>query len=260
MSSLLSGLNIIDDPNYLSLTIEKDGNISELKIPAQEFESDNDFMWYWMFNGVPAKEFIRFIDLATDELPLVYKNLEQFYWFENFEDSKTVYMCFNMCLDSDNEKFSDFNARFWKHIESNNTNRLIIDLRNNIGGNNQILLPLIHEVIRHENINKKENLFIITGRKTWSAAMHCATWFEKHTNATFIGEPTASAPNHYADPKLVTLPNSKIDLLISRYYWQNSWPWDEREYIKPDILVKLFSYEYFSYRDPILESTELRLY
>jgi len=253
MSSILSGLDIIDEPNYLNLTIEKEGKISELKIPANEFESDNDLMWYWMFNGVPAKEFVRFIDIEKDKLPMVYRNLEQFYWFEYLERTHTVYMCFNMCLDSGNEKFSNFNTRLWKFIESKNAKRLIIDLRNNIGGNNQILLPLIHDVIKHENINRKGNLFIIIGRKTWSAAMHFATWLERHTNASFIGEPTASAPNHYADPNRFTLPNCKIDLLVSRYYWQNSWPWDERNYIYPKILVKLHSHEYFGHHDPVLE-------
>jgi len=141
----------------------------------------------------------------------------------------------------------------WEFIDRNNVKRLIIDLRNNIGGNNQIVLPLIYDIIRHDDINRKGNLYINIGRKTWSAAMHCATWLEKHTNAIFVGEPTASAPNHYADPNRFTLPNSKIELLVSRYYWQNSWPWDERNYIEPEILVKLYSHEYFGYHDPILE-------
>ncbi len=158
-----------------------------------------------------------------------------------------------MCLDSGNEKFSDFNTRLWEFIESKNAKRLIIDLRNNIGGNNQILLPLIHDVIRHENINRKGNFFIIIGRKTWSAAMHCATWLERHTNASFIGEPTASAPNHYADPNRFTLPNCKIDLLVSRYYWQNSWPWDHRESIEPETIIKIHSHDYFNHYDPVLE-------
>lgn len=141
----------------------------------------------------------------------------------------------------------------WRFIEDKNVERLIIDLRNNIGGNNQILSPLIHDVIKHERINKKGNLFLIIGRKTWSAAMHCASWLERHTNVIFIGEPTGSAPNHYADPERFTLPNSKIDLLVSRYYWQNSWPWDTREMIEPDTVIKIHSYDYFNHNDPVLE-------
>jgi len=251
MTSIMNGLDIVDDPNCLKMTIEKEGQSSELILPANAYESDNDFKWYWMFNSVPAEKFVRHIDHV--KIPLVYRNLERFYWFEYLEKEHTVYMCFNLCDDSTDENFLVFNTRLWKFIESSQAKRLIIDLRNNIGGNNQILLPLIHETIMHKDINTRENLHVIIGRKTWSASMHCATWFERHTNAAFIGEPTASAPNHYADPVSFTLPNSKIELLVSRYYWQNGWPWDERICIEPEIFVKLHSHEYFGCRDPVLE-------
>ncbi len=253
MQSVINGLNIIIDSNYLNLIIEKEGKISELDIPAIEFDSDSDLMWYWMFESVPANESIRFTDIEKEKLPLVYKNIDKFYWFEYLKELETVYFCFNLCVDSENEKYSEFNSKLWEFIDKNNVKRLIIDLRNNIGGNNQIVLPLVYDIIRHVDINIKGNLYVIIGKKTWSAAMHCATWLEKHTNAIFVGEPTASAPNHYADPNRFTLPNSKIELLVSRYYWQNSWPWDERRYIKPEMLVKLYSHEYFGHHDPILE-------
>jgi len=65
MQSVLSGLNIIGDSNYLNLIIEKEGKISELNIPATGFDSDSDLMWYWMFNSVPTKESVRFIDIEN---------------------------------------------------------------------------------------------------------------------------------------------------------------------------------------------------
>ena len=253
MQSVLCGLHIIDNPNYLNITLLKDEKAFELNIPAVEFESDSDLMWYWMFNSVPTKESVRFIDIKKKKLPLVYHNIDRFYWFEYLEELETVYFCFNMCINSEDEKFSEFNSKLWKFIDRKNVKHLIIDLRNNIGGNNQIFLQLVHDIIRHDDINKKSSLFIVIGRKTWSAAMHGATWLERHTNATFIGEPTASGPNHYADPNRFMLPNSKIELLVSRYYWQNSWPWDERRYIEPEITVKLHSHEYFEYHDPVFE-------
>ena len=253
MQSVIIGLNIINDSNYLNLIIEKEGKISELDLQAIEFDSDSDLMWYWMFESAPSKESIRFTDIEKEKLPLVYKNIDKYYWFEYLKELETVYFCFNLCVDSENEKYSEFNSKLWEFIDKNNVKRLIIDLRNNIGGNNQIVLPLVYDIIRHVDINTKGNLYVIIGRKTWSAAMHCATWLEKHTNAIFVGEPTASAPNQYADPNRYRLPNSKIELLVSRYYWQNSWPWDERRYIKPEMLLKLYSHEYFGHHDPILE-------
>jgi hypothetical protein len=254
MSSIMKGLHIIDDPTKLDLQIEIDGKISELSIVATNYNSDNDFTWFWLFNGVPDTNYVRFIDLNRKELPLVYKNLEQYYWFEYLEEYKTVYMCFNLCMDSENEKFFDFCHRLWDFVENKDVDRLIIDLRNNIGGNNQILLPLIHGAIKHDKINKPGHLFVVVGRKTWSAAMHCATWFERHTNANFLGEPTGTAPNHYADPESYILPNSKLTLLVSKYYWQNSWPWDDRPWIEPEQIISISSADYFEGYDPVLDA------
>ena len=112
---------------------------------------------------------------------------------------------------------------------------------------------MLHEIIKHDEINKKGNLFIITSKKTFSAALHCATWIEFHCNPIFVGEPTGAAPNHYADPDFSLLPNSKLLLMISKYYWQNSWPWDNREYIDPELKVYLSSTDYFNFKDPALD-------
>lgn len=252
MASILNGLKIIDDLSHLDLLIDKYGKVSELKVVSNKYDSDNDLSWYWLLNSVPADNFVRFIDQSKEQLPLYLNNYDQFYWFRLLDKSSTVYMCFNLCADSENEKFYDFNTRLWNFIDENNADKLIIDLRNNLGGNNQILMPLIYSIIRHEKINSRGHLYVITGRKTWSAAMHCATWLERHTKAIFAGEPTGAAPNHFADAEVVFLPNSRIMLMVSRYYWQNSWPWDNRPWIEPDIPVTLSSYDYFKYNDPVL--------
>jgi len=254
MASILNGLHIIDDLSYLYLLIDKDGKVSELKVVSNEYDSDNELSWYWLLNSVPANDFVRFMDQSKEKLPLYLNNFEQFYWFKLLDKTKTVYMCFNLCADSENEKFSDFNTRLWNFIDKNNANKLIIDLRNNIGGNNQILMPLIYSIIRHDKINNRGYLYVIIGRKTWSASMHCATWLDRHTNAIFVGEPTGSAPNHFADPEVIFLPHSNLMLMVSKYYWQNSWPWDSRPWIEPDTLVTLSSYDYFKYHDPVLEA------
>ena len=39
------------------------------------------------------------------------------------------------------------------------------------------------------------HLFVIIGRRTFSAAQNTVNMIEKNTNATFVGEPTGSRPN-----------------------------------------------------------------
>jgi hypothetical protein len=54
--------------------------------------------------------------------------------------------------------------------------------------------PLIHRLIRCDTINQWGKLFVVIGRRTFSAAMNLAVDLERHTRALFVGEPTGGAP------------------------------------------------------------------
>jgi hypothetical protein len=41
--------------------------------------------------------------------------------------------------------------------------------------------------------------------------------------------------------------------MISKYYWQNTWPWDTREFIEPELKVSISSADYFNYKDPVID-------
>jgi hypothetical protein len=38
--------------------------------------------------------------------------------------------------------------------------------------------------------------------------------------------------------------------MISKYYWQDSRPWDKRKYIEPALKIILLSVDFFNYDDP----------
>jgi hypothetical protein len=59
-----------------------------------------------------------------------------------------------------------------------------------------------------------------------------------HTQALFVGEPTAAAPNHYGDPVFEQLPNTGLTYITSTLYWQDAQPDDKRRWIYPDIPVQ----------------------
>ena len=92
------------------------------------------------------------------------------YWFESIPGADAVYVKFNV-VRNDAEPFADFCERMFTHVDETGAERLIIDLRHNGGGNNQILLPLIHGIIKRDAINRPGHLFTITGPRTFSAAM-----------------------------------------------------------------------------------------
>lgn len=249
MSSIVSGLNITDSSNK-DLIIGIENNKAKIVLSPTEYKTGNDLGWFWSDYAIPTTDYYSILKADTI-LPHYLQNYNKPYWFK-FLDEKTIYFAFNECKNDEIEKFDYFNKKLWNMIDSLNANYLIIDLRNNFGGTNSILEPLIHEIIKHDKINQKGNLFVVIGKKTFSAALHCATWIEFHCNPIFVGEPTGAAPNHYADPDFSILPNSKILLMISKYYWQNTWPWDNREFIEPELKVSISSKDYFNYKDPII--------
>lgn len=251
MTSVFSGFHINDSSGILKLyTKNIDNQEITLQIDPVEFKSADDLAWFWRQYGVPCESYSNIIS-GNNSVPLYLKNYDKPFWFEYLKKDTAVYFAFNECLGDNG--FEKFNKDLWECIDSVKAKYLIIDLRNNFGGSNSILQPLIHEIIRHDEINQKGKLFVLIGRKTFSAAMHCATWIEYHCNPIFIGEPTGSAPNHFAGPDFSILPNSGILLMVSRYYWQNTWPWDKRAYINPLVRVDLTSFDYFNNRDPVLE-------
>jgi hypothetical protein len=56
--------------------------------------------------------------------------------------------------------------------------------------------------------------------------MNCVNRMKLNTDTLFVGEPTASSPNHYGDNAPVVLPNSKLTVRLSTLWWQDIDPRD----------------------------------
>ncbi|HEU5310248.1 MAG TPA: hypothetical protein VFV24_02240, partial [Candidatus Eisenbacteria bacterium] len=146
---------------------------------------------------------------------------QAYYWFETLPGTKTVYVQFNEVAHMREEPFDRFCERLWAHVDSSGADRLVLDIRNNGGGNNQILKPLYHGVIKRDGINRRGAFVTIIGRRTYSAAMNCVAFLEVHTNVLFAGEPTGAAPCQAGDAARFTLPKSGMPFQVSRYLWLN---------------------------------------
>ena len=138
-------------------------------------------------------------------------------------------------------------------VDANPVDKLVIDLRNNGGGNNTLNTPIIINLIRSK-VNKRGHLFVITGRQTFSAAQNFVNQIEKWTEAIFVGEPTADHVNMYGDNRPFTLANSGLEVRASTLWWQDLDPRDERKWTAPEIAVDLSFDDYRSGRDPALQA------
>jgi hypothetical protein len=152
------------------------------------------------------------------------------------------------------ESLAVFTARIFRFIDENPVARLVIDLRWNNGGNTFLEMPLLHRLIGCEKVNRRGGLFVIIGRRTFSAAQNLATMIERHTEAIFAGEPTGASPNFVGESIPVELPYSKIRGTISDLYWQSGWAMDYRTWIAPRLYAPPTFATYTANRDPALEA------
>lgn len=169
-------------------------------------------------------------------------------------DKATVYAVFNQSSDGDKETVEAFAARLFAFIDTHKVDKLILDVRENGGGDNYTNQPLILGAIKARNIDRPGHLFLLTGRRTFSAAQNFCNQMERWTQALFVGEPTGSAPNLYGDAKQFELPLTHLHPMVSTLYWEDSMPNDERVWILPDVPAPLSFADWKAGRDPVLEA------
>lgn len=158
------------------------------------------------------------------------------YDFTHLADENAVLAIYSAVADMDDESLAAFADRLFDFIEGHEVDRLIIDVRENGGGNNYLNQPWLHRMIG-SRVNRPGGIMILTGRSTFSAAMNFVTRAERHTQALIVGEPTGGAPNHYGDPNVQLLPGTGMPVLTSTLFWQDSAPDDARRAIYPDLPV-----------------------
>lgn len=128
---------------------------------------------------------------------------------------------------------------------------LILDVRQNGGGDNTTFGPLLRELERQA---RAARLLILTSRRTFSAAMQLVVELEQRTDAIFVGEATGGSPNQFGDALAVELPATGLLGHVATISWETAGPEDERLSREPDIDVAVRSEDFFAGRDPVLEA------
>ena len=194
---------------------------------------------------------------AEKELPLWLKNADKNFWFEYVPDEKTMFLQINSlnfphANANDEGSFSKLCEEFFEAFDQSTAEKLVIDIRRNTGGNH-VELPLLKGILARPHIDKPDRLFLITGRVTYSAAVHLTTVLKRYTNITIIGEPASGRPNHYGAVRRFRLPNHpQIEIHCSIDYYQDSEPFDFNIFNTPDIWAEMTAAEYSSNIDPAM--------
>jgi len=241
---LLYGLNIINDKEKIDITFEdKDGKQFEMNIKA--------------INSKNISEMKR-VSHRNKNIPLYMQNNKENYWFEYLSDSKAVYLKYNFCFVMKDKSIEDFSKEVFNVVDNNPVDKFIIDLRDNPGGADNVIIPLFKEIVAHDDINKLHKFYVIVGKYTASSAVINSIQLKEYTNAIFVGEPTFTKPDHYGAIKKSVLPNSKLKLTCSTKYGELSKMFkciskDDQSFM-PDVIVENSIEDYKNCRDAVLDS------
>jgi tetratricopeptide (TPR) repeat protein len=184
--------------------------------------------------------------------PRYLRDVSDPYWFEPLPDHDAVYFAFNAVTDKQGESIADFALRLQRSLDERHGRNLIVDVRNNVGGNGELLVPILRTLVHFETSRPDARLFVVTSRSTFSAAQIFIARLERMTNAVFVGEPSSSSPTFVGEDTLVVLPYSGTAVSISsRFHTMD--PSDRRQWIPPAIPVALTSNAYFANQDLVLD-------
>jgi len=232
----------------VTYTFEKEGKTFEQTLEAKEgFHLPRNYGF-----AAPSTDWASVRDQS--QTPYYLKNISKIYYYEYLPESKTVYVRQSQVLDGKEETIAAFYKKVVEFIDKNDVDKLVIDVRLNGGGNNYKNKPVITGIIECKKINKPGKLFVIIGRRTFSACQNLVNEFSNYTNALFVGEPTAENINFYGDTHQVELPKTGIPVYLSFAWWQDKPQWENAEWLAPQLAVDMSFEDYKTNKDPVLDA------
>ncbi|MEM7084956.1 MAG: tetratricopeptide repeat protein [Bacteroidota bacterium] len=246
---ILHGQRIIKSLNQtVTFTLEKNGQTFEHSFTSMAPDIMKKQYSLTRHGGewVSARE--------QDNTPYYLKHLDKIYYYEYIPEKKTVYVRQSQVQDDPSADIPTFYAEVFDFVENNDVEKLVIDVRLNGGGNNYKNKPVIAGIMASRKINKPGSLFVIIGRRTFSACQNLVNELDNYTNAIFVGEPSSENVNFYGDNRRVTLPNSRFPIFLSFAWWQDKPQWENADWQAPHLAVDMSFEEYKTNQDPVLDT------
>jgi hypothetical protein len=192
------------------------------------------------------------LDELGDEIPAYQMNDAAPYWFGFLAYTRTMYVQYNACMEMQEKSFKNFTEEVFAFAESHGAVKFVLDMRNNAGGDSRIIHPMVSALKKNPQFNKRGNLFVVTGERTFSSALLNTMLLQDNTQAIFVGEATGAAPNHFGEVKQFSLPNSALKVTYSTKFLKTSQ--SDAYTFSPDIFAERTSEDFFKGRDPVMEA------
>lgn len=187
---ILEFLNIKQDKEII-ITLERSGKQISKKIKSEDYKN---------------KKMLSIWD-QLDNIPQTLK-IKDSYWYTELEDIEAFYFQYNVCKERKDLQIS----KIIEKIKDSKLKNIIIDLRNNKGGDSDVLKPLVMFL---KTVNDQYKVFVITGSDTYSSGIINLLELSNIPNTISLGAIPHGNPTHYGEIKSFILPNSKLEVITS---------------------------------------------
>lgn len=172
-----------------------------------------------LFSPKPYKELG--VELPPVDRQLLRNKHRGNYWYEYDSSANLVYFKYARCAEDEKAPFDKFERTLEKEIKKREPDRIIIDMRYNGGGSTRLLEPFIEWLVTSK-LNKKGKIFVLIGRRTFSAAVLNAIDLKRQTHTILAGEESGGSVNHFGEIKYFDLPNTGMKVSYSTKYIQRN--------------------------------------
>jgi uncharacterized protein (TIGR03437 family) len=231
-SRLLAALGITSGPDSASYVLQ---DMSGAQFEIQVSPSFADLLW-------PP-------DSTNGFVPLWRWNYNLNYWYQYLPTTQTIYLAYNRCEEMAGLSFADFLTQVLAFTQQQPVNHIVVDLRNNTGGDSQVFQPFLD--LLADNAALRGKVTAIIGQATFSSGVMNAAALSYQFGIPLIGGPTGGNPSSYGNIVEITLPNSGMVASCSTEFFI-CYPGYVGNSLLPDVLVSYSSADYFARYDPYL--------
>ncbi len=235
-TEVLRGLGVMTG-DTITVTAEQDGATVERELQPVPFEEHEAWAGWLGVLRLPVRDDARY--LQAYDVPLTWERM-----------GSALYVRIAEIRDRPEPPLD-------RAIRERRLDRLVLDLRQNPGGDNHNNPPVVDLARTFQERHRGAPVVVITDRVTFSAASNLATDLERLVDPVFVGEAMGGGLNFWNDVTWVNLDALSVPMQVgvsTRYWQQAADPDDPRLTIEPDLPVAVEAEDYFAGRDPTLEA------
>ena len=168
------------------------------------------------------------------------------FWCEPISGASAIYCAFRRY-----DGLAARSQRLFKLLDERKPDKLILDLRQNSGGDYTVgLARVVEPLARRVDVNRRGHLFVLVGPSTFSAGMANAVQLRAKTQAVLVGELVGEKPNSYQERGEFRLLRSGLLVYVSTRFYQfvESGPNE----VRPDQEIIPTWADFVAGRDPVL--------